>query len=271
MSDKLIETSHGAIALDDNAEDGLPLLMIHANSCSKEEFVFQTRALGDKRRVIALDLPGHGASSDAIDARRSYKVSGYADAVLEVLDKLGVVRFAVLGHSLGGHVALELIARGGNVAGAMISGTPPIPNSLEGLQLGFTPSPNTAYTGKPILTEDEARAVVRLALGPSAERDIFYTTTVQRTDGRARQYMLEAVMAGQDGDPRDVVAISTVPLAVVNGADDPVVNLDYVDSLTYRNLWTHLPLRVANAGHGVHWQQPALFNELLQGFLQTLD
>ncbi|MBZ5762300.1 alpha/beta hydrolase [Rhizobium sp. VS19-DR104.2] len=271
MSQKLIETSHGAIALDDNGGDGVPLLMLHANSCCKEEFVFQTRALDDKRRVIALDFPGHGASSDAIDARRTYNISGYADAVLEVLDKLGVGRFAVLGHSLGGHVSLELIARGGNVAGAMIFGTPPIPNSLEGLQLGFIPSPEMAYTGNPVLTEEEARGVVRLALGLSAERDIFYTSAVQRTDGRARQYMLEAVMDGQDGDQREVVATSTVPLAVVNGADDPVVNLDYVDSLNYRNLWTPLPLRVADAGHGVHWQQHAVFNELLQGFLQTLD
>jgi pimeloyl-ACP methyl ester carboxylesterase len=83
--------------------------------------------------------------------------------------------------------------------------------------------------------------------------------------------MVDAVIAGTQIDQRELVATSNVPLAIVNGAADPVINLDYIDSLKYRNLWTDRPLRLADAGHGPHWQQHHVFNEMLQSFLNSLD
>jgi len=268
---KIIETSHGHIAVSDLAGGGTPLLMIHPNSGCKEMFVFQQRMLAGKRRLLSLDLPGHGASSDAVDPRRTYSFGGYAEAVAEVLTKLGIEQVAILGHSLGGHVALDLLTRLQRVTGVMIFGTPPIPPGPEGAQLGFLPNPEMAYTGNPKLTDEQIEGVVTLALEPGAERDVFFTSAVRRTDGRARQYMFEAVFAGTQTDQRELVATSPVPLAIVNGADDPVINLDYIDSLTYQNLWTAQPLRIAGAGHGPHWQRHKEFNELLLGFLHSLD
>lgn len=266
----IIETSHGLIAVSDSAGGGTPLLMIHANSGCKEMFLFQSQAFAGSRRLLSLDLPGHGASSDAIDPRRTYCFGGYAEAIAEVLAKLDIGRIAVLGHSLGGHVALDLVSRLREVAGVMIFGTPPIPPGPEGAQLGFLPNPEMAYTGNATLTDEQIEGVVALALGPGAERDVFYTSAVRRTDGKARQYMVDAVLAGTEVDQRDLVATSPVPLAVINGADDPVINLDYIDSLTYRSLWTAQPLRLTGAGHGPHWQVHGQFNDVLRGFLGAL-
>jgi pimeloyl-ACP methyl ester carboxylesterase len=72
--DRIMETSDAPIALLDVAGPGTPLVMIHANSVSKETFRLQFGALGDMRRAIALDLPGHGASANATDAQRSYTI-----------------------------------------------------------------------------------------------------------------------------------------------------------------------------------------------------
>jgi pimeloyl-ACP methyl ester carboxylesterase len=66
-----VETSHGPIALFDLVGPGMPLVMIHAGSVSKEAFRLQFEALRETRRVIAIDLPGHGASANAIDPQRS--------------------------------------------------------------------------------------------------------------------------------------------------------------------------------------------------------
>ncbi|MBN8930767.1 MAG: alpha/beta hydrolase [Rhizobium pusense] len=266
-----IETSHGRIAVSDVNGGKTPLLMLHCNSGCKETFLFQTQALTGTRRLLSLDLPGHGASSDAIDPRRTYCFGGYAEAIIEVLTKLDIDKVAILGHSLGGHIALDLTSRLSNVSGVMIFGTPPIPPGPEGAELGFLPNPEMAYTGNATLTDGQVEGVIKMALGPGAERDLFYTSAVQRTDGRARQFMVEAVLAGTQLDQRELVATSEVPLAIVNGADDPVINLDYIDSLKYRNLWTKRPLRLAGAGHGPHWQQHYIFNEMLQSFLGSLD
>ncbi|PZM13213.1 alpha/beta hydrolase [Rhizobium tubonense] len=271
MNEKTVETSHGQIAVYDTPGDQLPVLMIHANSVCKETFHFQIEALTGKNRIIAVDLPGHGQSSDAVDPLHTYNFDGYADAVCEVIETLGVNRFAILGHSLGGHVALELMRLlPEETAGTMIFGTPPIPPGPAGAALGFLPNPQFAYTGKEVLTKQEIDMVVELALGSDAVPDEFWKTTVRRTDGRSRKLMIDAALSGKHLDQRALVENSAVPLAVINGADDPVINLDYIDSLKFRSLWARGAVRLENAGHGLHWQKHREFNSLLDSFLATI-
>ncbi len=270
MSEGFIETSHGKLAFIDTKGPGIPVVMVHANSVCKESFAPQIHALEGVRRAIAFDLPGHGASGNAIDPRRSYSMHGYADALLEALSALGVERFVVVGHSLGGHVALEMIARNANVEGALIFGTPPVTNSIEGLQAGFKPSPEMAYTGNAELTGEQIGMVVELALGKEATREPFFHEAVRRTDGLARQYMLEAAAAGQGSDQRKVAESTSVPLAIVNGENDLVINLDYIDSLVFENVWEAEPIRIADAGHGVHREKANEFNSILLRFADFL-
>lgn len=171
-------------------------LMIHANSVCKETFHFQIEALVRKHQIIAIDLPGNGQSSHASDPLRTYNFNGYAGAIREIIEALDVDRFAVLGHSLGGHVALELMRRlPEKTVGAVTFGTPPIPPGSEGATLGFVPDPEFAYTRKETLTEQETNMVVALALGPDAVHDA--KTAVRRTDGRARRLMIDAALAGK--------------------------------------------------------------------------
>lgn len=271
MSEKTIETSHGRIAVYDTAGGEIPLVMIHANSVCKETFHFQIEALAGKHRIIAIDLPGHGQSSDAVDPLRTYNFNGYADTISEVVEALHINRFAILGHSLGGHVALELMRLlPEKIAGTMIFGTPPIPPGPEGAALGFVPNPEFGYTGKQTLTDREIDMVVALALGSDAVHDAFWKAAVRRTDGRSRELMIDAALSGKHPDQRTLVETSPVPLAIVNGADDPVINLDYIDSLAFANLWNRGAVRVENAGHGLHWQRHREFNVLLDNFLTSV-
>jgi pimeloyl-ACP methyl ester carboxylesterase len=271
MSNERIETSHGSIALIDTGGRGVPIVMIHANSVCKESFKPQIEALAGLRRVIAFDLPGHGASGDAIDPRRTYSIPGYADALLEALGSLSVTRFVALGHSLGGHVVLEMLAKNAPVDGALIFGTPPISNDLEGLQAGFKPSPEMAYTGSAFLTEQQIGMVVELALGKEASDNKFFLEAVRRTDGLARQYMIEAAIGGKGSNQRHLVETSPIPLAIINGENDAVIDLDYVDSIVYANVWEGKPIRLCGAGHALHWEQTQKFNETLLRFEDFLN
>ncbi|WP_245582550.1 alpha/beta fold hydrolase [Neorhizobium lilium] len=82
--------------------------------------------------------------------------------------------------------------------------------------------------------------------------------------------MIDAALSGKHPDQRTLVKTSRIPLAIVNGADDPVINLDYIDSLTFANLWNRGAVRVENAGHGLHWQRHKEFNVLLDNFLTSV-
>jgi pimeloyl-ACP methyl ester carboxylesterase len=57
-----------------------------------------------------------------------------------------------------------------------------------------------------------------------------------------------------------------VPYAIVNGSDDPLVNVDYVGGLSYRNLWDDHCYLLRGAGHACFLHEPAAFNAILARF-----
>jgi pimeloyl-ACP methyl ester carboxylesterase len=61
-----------------------------------------------------------------------------------------------------------------------------------------------------------------------------------------------------------------MPVAVVNGAEDPFLNLDYLDSLSFKNLWRGQCRRIDGAGHTPFLQKPTVFNEILNEYLVEL-
>ena len=80
--------------------------------------------------VIAADLPGFGES----DLPSAATVAYYAEAVIQALDTIGITRFYLLGHSLGGYVALEILAGYGNrLAGMGLVHSHPLADSAERL------------------------------------------------------------------------------------------------------------------------------------------
>jgi pyruvate dehydrogenase E2 component (dihydrolipoamide acetyltransferase) len=62
----------------------------------------------DKARLVALDLPGHGRSDKPDSGAFDYSVAGLAGAVGEAVTQLGAAPAVLIGHSLGGAVAMQL-------------------------------------------------------------------------------------------------------------------------------------------------------------------
>ncbi|MEX0408204.1 alpha/beta hydrolase [Aquibium sp. LZ166] len=267
-NENLVETSHAGIAVTDNGADGPTIVFIHGNSGCKEVFreQFSAGALAGYR-LVAFDLPGHGASEDARDPLESYKIGGYAALTEELLGKLGVERPLLVGWSLGGHVALEMIGRGYHAAGVAISGTPPIQATLECLMSAFNIDPSAEnLTGKRDFTDADALTYATHTSGTDGGLDAHFLAMVKRTDGRAREIMFGSVVAGEPLDEQAIVASMTVPLAIVNGATDPFIRADYFDTLSYGSLWNGRVVRIEGAGHAPFLQAPGKFNALLADF-----
>jgi pimeloyl-ACP methyl ester carboxylesterase len=71
MRTRKIDTPNGALAVHESAGQGPPVVLIHGNSSSSRVFSRQLDGpLGQRFRLIAVDLPGHGASDDAKDPSR---------------------------------------------------------------------------------------------------------------------------------------------------------------------------------------------------------
>ncbi|MDX2008300.1 MAG: alpha/beta fold hydrolase [Meiothermus sp.] len=95
--------------LSSGAEGGEPVLLIHGNASSATFWEETMLALPAGYRAIAPDLRGYGDTEDKlVDATRGY--NDWVDDLLSLMDTLGIERFHVAGHSLGGGVIYSLIA-----------------------------------------------------------------------------------------------------------------------------------------------------------------
>src|SRR5512133_1632691 len=86
-------------------DPGLPvILLIHGITCSSATWDPVMAALAERAHVIAPDLLGHGESDKP---RTGYSLGAFASGLRDLLECLGVERVTVVGHSLGGGVAMQ--------------------------------------------------------------------------------------------------------------------------------------------------------------------
>ena len=91
------------------ADAPVTLLFIHGLGGSQSTWASVLGNFTDSARVVAIDLPGHGASSKPSPEEGSdYSVPSLSTAVGEVIEKLDLAPSVVIGHSMGGAVALDL-------------------------------------------------------------------------------------------------------------------------------------------------------------------
>lgn len=85
---------------------GEVLLLLHGMAGSSQTWRSVIKPLSRQFRVIAPDLPGHGESTKP---RSDYSLGAFAALLRDLLDELGVSRATIVGHSLGGGVAMQLL------------------------------------------------------------------------------------------------------------------------------------------------------------------
>jgi pimeloyl-ACP methyl ester carboxylesterase len=100
------------------AGDGDPLIAIHGLGATKASFLPTVAAMADHNRVIAIDLPGFGDSVKPLGA--PYNAGYFAQAVVAVMDALGIDRAHLAGNSMGGRVALEVGMRHPDRVGRLV-------------------------------------------------------------------------------------------------------------------------------------------------------
>ncbi|MGF1275796.1 acetoin dehydrogenase dihydrolipoyllysine-residue acetyltransferase subunit [Acetobacter pasteurianus] len=91
---------------DVGTQEGTPIVLVHGFGGDISNWLLTQDALAADRRVIAFDLPGHGASSKNVGTGTLAFLAG---VVSELLKTLKIEKAHVVGHSLGGGIALTLL------------------------------------------------------------------------------------------------------------------------------------------------------------------
>lgn len=232
------------------------LVFIHCWSCNRSFWDAQFEAFSHRYRVVRLDLVGHGESEQE---RRGHTMAKFGSDVAFVVDELDLQRVILIGHSMGGPVAVEaakiLKERALGVVGvdvfhtafeypveesAIAAFVKPFEDDFTAATTGmvqnmFTPAADPALVGH--VSDTLSQADRQTAI--EAMYDIFRWS---RDHGADSLKALGARLRNINGDPTG----SAVPT-------DPSVIL------------------VAGAGHFPHMENPKAFNAALQKILNELD
>ncbi len=195
-----------------------PLILIHGWGGDLNNWLFNIADLATDRRVIALDLPGHGGSTKAVG---DGGLGTLGQAVLDLMDHLEIDRAHLAGHSMGGAVALTLaldhparVASVATVCGAGY-GTTANPDYLHGYlaakrRKDLKPVAALLFADQSLVTSDMLEDMIR----------------AKRTDGvaEALQTIAEASLLGDKAiDLTGRLDGLTVPALAIVAAQDQVV------------------------------------------------
>ncbi|MFM5519826.1 alpha/beta fold hydrolase [Aeromonas jandaei] len=244
---------------------GPAVILIHGLFGSLDNLGLLARALGEHYRVISVDLRNHGTSFRSDDM--SYPAQ--AADILVLMDHLGLDQAAIVGHSMGGKVGMQLAKLApAQVSRLVVADMAPVAyphsrhqNVFAGLNATLATLPQSRSDAERILAEYiEIAGVRQFLLKSFAKGD----------DGwqwRFNVPALEENYANIMGWPEDERRFEG-PVLFIKGGDSDYMQPQYSEAALAQ--FPAAKVRViAGTGHWLHAEKPMLFNKLVVDFLST--
>jgi esterase len=239
----------------------ITVVLLHGLFGSGDNLGALARALAPDYRVISVDLRNHGRSPHSA----TMTLAELAGDVLALLDALAVERAHLVGHSLGGKVAMQLAlsapARVGRLVCADIAPVQYAPHHhgiFAGLQAVDLAALNQRGEADAVLARDIDEVPVRQFLLKSLYRDEggFHW----RFDLAALIANYKEVLAAPEGEPFEG------PTLFIKGGDSDYLLPEHADRV--KALFPNFRVKVIEGtGHWLHGEKPVVFNKLVKDFL----
>jgi pimeloyl-ACP methyl ester carboxylesterase len=269
---------HGHDVAYRQAGTGPLLVMVHGIAGSSGTWVPAMPLLAERYTVIAPDLLGHGESAKP---RGDYSLGAYASGVRDLLGVLGYDRATVVGHSLGGGVAMQFAYQFPQMAerlvlvcsGGLGKEVSPLLRALS--------MPGTEYILPAVLAPQLHGLVARAGgvLGRFGMRADPFLTEVwaawsRLTDVRAQRAFIHTIravidLAGQRVSARDRLYLAhEIPTLIIWGDRDAVIPVSHGHVAHELIPGSRLEV-VEGAGHFLPIERPELLDRLLRDFMST--
>jgi pimeloyl-ACP methyl ester carboxylesterase len=270
-----VATLHGHAMAYHDSGSGPALLFIHGITGSQRQWAHLVDRLDEDHRVVVPDLFGHGQSAKPVG---DYSLGAHAGTLRDLLDHLGIERVTLVGHSLGGGIALVfsylfpervdrivLVASGGlgrEVNPVLRAATLPAADLvLPVLASGWVRERVSAT----------ANALGRLGLRPGPDLAEVWRGFTSLADPDTRRAFLATTRAvidpgGQTVSAHDYLPDAAHPTLVIWGSRDRMIPATHAIAAQKAIAGCRIEL-FEGSGHFPHLDDPDRFAELVRGFV----
>ena len=234
------------------------VVLLHGWCCDQSYWSKQVEALQDGYRVVTLDLGGHGKSGME---REGWPLMAYGADVAAVLDQLGLRRVVLVGHSMGGSVALETARlRPESVIGVV--GV----DSLHDVEFQFNAAEMRAFVAALEMDFDRAcREFVRSMFLADADPDLVDRVATNMCYGPP-EVGVALMRQIPDYDMGAALRAVQVPVRCINASSFPTnVEANRKHAANYE------VVLMDGVGHFPMLERPEEFNRLLVAAIEEID
>lgn len=252
------------------------ILLLHGIAGSSQTWRSLIRPLSRSFRVIAPDLLGHGNSTKP---RTDYSLGAFAVLVRDLLDELGITKATIVGHSLGGGIAMQFMYQHPDYGRRLVlvgsGGLGPDVGlllrlaSLPGAELVLPViAPRRVVAGGERFWSWLRRAGIESARGEEMWRSFS-----SLADGPTRQAFLRTLRAVVDHRGQAVSALSRLntrtdfPVLVIWGDRDAIIPVEHAYAAQLARPDVRLEV-LPDVGHFPHAERPAEVAELIADFVE---
>ena len=251
-----VEVGENEIAITDRGPQGTPVvLLLHGGGFDRRVWEHCAAELAARRRVVSLDLPGHGESRGRA-IRRVAEGSEIVDAVREALE---IESLIVLGHSMGGAVAQDYALRFADrvVALGLISTAP-----------WFGLDPGVVEQWREQGTSSYSRERLDEIVGPGASEEMRSHVLALR-DGMTPDAVEGDLDTCASWDGRAESAKIELPVLLMTTPFDLPVLQDAIDTWE-KTLPDAMRVNIEDAGHMMMVEQPEATTAAIAAWIERV-
>lgn len=175
----------------------------------------------------------------------------------------------LVGHSLGGHLCMRVLAQVKNVRALVLFGSPPLSGAAD-LARAFQPAPALAKAFQAVLTQKDAKELATAYTWAENPRIQEMARLILAADPRVRSGIGAQMATGNLVNEQELIR-NGPPVCMVHGAVDAFIPLTFLEAIAHVHFWQDRIYVLPDAGHSPQIQQPRGFNSILDHFIRAIS